>query len=320
MALKTASTTLRIAHTKSQSAPNASAKMEIQLASGDVSTPSVVSWTASSSKDWLVISDGTASGTVSSESPVAELSLTVNAGALNDTLVSGPLTATITVLSTIDGRRELFEDGTSSTTMQVEVSISATPSIMMQDVVIKTSSGVVLEGGTINAGNTLTVIVRAFDFTRAPIFRSTLEIRAELACVGREGWKVNLQHKTSNVYFVEVPGEKLDEPGDYTLSLSPRVESVKATFAVAKSKRNLYIAGGMSPLLLGLLVAMGVLAYKNRKRYRAFLLSFINFEGLLVLEVRARMLAGGCARPRWLLNLFLRRFPSSFMIWRAMRS
>jgi hypothetical protein len=67
----------------------------------------------------------------------------------------------------------------------------------------------------------------------------------------------------------------------------------------------MYIAGGISPLLLGLLVAMGVLAYKHRERYKAFLLSFINFEGLLVLEVRARMLAGGCARPRWLASLFL---------------
>ena len=178
-------------------------------------------WTASSSVDWPVRFAGTASGAVFSESPVAEPRIPVDGAGLNDTLASTPLTATITVRSTMDGRSEVLENGvrtghwTSSMTMQVEVSISVTPNVSMRDAVIKISSLeltlAALGGGTINAGNTLTTVIEDLGPLKTH----------ELAYIGRDGWTA-AQNCERVFRRGSQPGKRLDEPepGDCALRLS----------------------------------------------------------------------------------------------------
>jgi hypothetical protein len=47
----------------------------------------------------------------------------------------------------------------------------------------------------------------------------------------------------------------------------------------------MYVGLGIALLPLGMLVALSIMLYKRRAHAKKFLLSFVNFEGLLVFEV-----------------------------------
>jgi hypothetical protein len=241
MALKTASDKLSFTHTKAKATPTYTTSVEVRLTSGDVDSASRVEWSALSSEKWLRL--GSMRGTVDSNDPVAEIPLTVSALSLNDTAFSGSLRATITVSSRIANRSDLFENGTQTRWMDVEVSINAAPYVTDADVTVQTSSGEILSNGSeVTAGDTLTVVVVAVDFERLPISRAGMQVAG---FVGSQGVQrpIQIQHRQGNTYRGEIPSSWIDKDGgEYRLVVgTPDTSVAELRFVIVTSSRSLYV-------------------------------------------------------------------------------
>jgi hypothetical protein len=179
---------------------------------------------------------------------VAVIPVTVDAALLADTAVSGPLRANIMVSSLIAGRSDLFENGTQLSVIDVEVTVSATPCLTSADVLVQTSSGETLrEGGEVTAGDTLTIVVSAFDFMRLPISRPALQITGFLLESRGALKTIQLQHRQSNAYRGEVPSSWIDNDGEYSLGIGTNDTSVaELRFVVVTSSQSLYIGIGIA--------------------------------------------------------------------------
>jgi hypothetical protein len=140
------------------------------------------------------------------------------------------------------GRADLFENGTSSLELVVEVTIEAAVSLTKSDVRVQTKGGeAVAEGSKVVVGDALTVTASAFDYERLPIARKSLQIAAELSS-GARNHSVLVQHLDGEEYRVELPSTWIDEPGEYTL----RVDGVEMHFTVTQASESLYVAAGIA--------------------------------------------------------------------------
>jgi hypothetical protein len=240
IAAKAASDKLDVVLAKKSSAPDTRRTVEVRLVSGDADAGAMVDWTASSSSDWLVL-EGSSAGTVSSLNPVAVISVVVRGSNQSDTAASGPLRAQLKVRSSMRGRHDLFENGTGSLEVVVEVAIEAAASLTEADVRVQTKDGENLaQSSKVSAGDTLAVTASAFDYERLKISRPALQILAELS-TGTRNETVPLQHLDGNTYRAELPGSWLEVPGDYIL----RIHGVEFRFSVTQPNQNLYVAAGI---------------------------------------------------------------------------
>jgi hypothetical protein len=243
MAVKAASDKLQIVLRKRSSAPDIDAAVEVRLVSGDADAAAVVEWTASSSSDWLVLERSF--GMVSSANPVATIHVIVRGSGQSDTAASGPLESLIRVRSSMRGRADLFENGTSRLELVVAVTIEADVYLGQADVRLQTKGGEdVTSGSKVIIGDTLTVTAIAFDYERLPIGRATLRILAELSSVASNHTAL-VQPLDGNSYRAELPSTWIDTPGEYTL----RLGSVEIRFTVTKTNQSLYVAAAIGAVL-----------------------------------------------------------------------
>ena len=317
MAVQAPSDVLKVVHTKTRAKPNGTERIEVRLVRGDVDAGSMVTWNASSSSEWLVLLQ--ASGSVSTVNPVASMIVSVNGSGQNETTVSEPLRANITVHSRLRGRSDLFAEETSTVTMMVEVTINALVVLLAEDIRVKdVGSGNDLQAdGRVAAGDKLTVTVETFDYERMAIRRAGLLITATLSAEAKASASMVLQYDPYlAAYRGEVPSSWLVEsPTKYTLCIHSSGDcdgdAIKLDFEVTKANQTLIVAGVIgavrAPMLdqaassrmnhartacckLQLLVALFVLAlflaYKHHSRAKEFLLKFLQSEGVPVLEVR----------------------------------
>ena len=289
MALKAASEKLIITLPKVQFGSSTEGTVEVRLASGDVPSNEVISWSAASSVTWLRLVQ--LDGSVTSQDPVAVVRVVADASGLNDTSIAGPYRATITVRSNMNSGRpeEFFMNQTNHLRMEVEVSIRAMANITEEDVRVETSSGSKPIRNTedyVVPGESLLVYVYARDYERQNISRAdqriVLELVRDSASVGVTGsdeevTKVLMMvHRGGNVFRGEIPANWIVLEGDYALQLNGTLLS---KFHVKEIGSVFVIVAVSTAIALGILsVFLIVLVYRHRDRARELVTSFLHFE------------------------------------------
>jgi hypothetical protein len=279
MTVRSASPQLSIVAPKVRSGAVAAAQAEVRLARGDVDADkqSRVLWNARTSAAWLRVL--TPSGEVYSDAPVAHLDVAVDSNGLNDTRCTGSLRAAISVVSSLDDRTDLFENGSSSVVLDVEVAIEAALFITVDDVVISTSDTSALNAGdTIISGETLLASVTAFDFERLAIPCTGLLIRLRLAekSTGQVR-SLELQYRDGNTYNSEVPSSWIEATGAYTLAIEDAASdvignatsgSIVLQFSVQAGNFQMYVGAAIASALALIAALVGYLIYRKRGSYQ----------------------------------------------------
>jgi hypothetical protein len=142
----------------------------------------IIHWNATlgSHSSWLSLS--LPNGSVHSAQSVADMVAKADGAGLGDTATTGPYNTTLTfhssaVLMTPGD----FVNGTDQQTITVRLSIFAKPYVNETHMTISRSSGApVGPAEPIEAGEKLTVSVKAFDFEGLPISRPDLQLRLEI--------------------------------------------------------------------------------------------------------------------------------------------
>jgi hypothetical protein len=169
---------------KSKSDKTVSRPIELRLKSGDIDSDEnrTIHWNATLGigSSWLSLS--LLNGSVHSAKSVADIIAEADGAGLGDTATTGPYKTTLTfhssaVLMTPGD----FMNGTDQQTITVRLSIVAKPYVNETHVTISRSSGApVGPAEPIEAGEKLTVSVKAVDFERLPISRPDLQLRLEI--------------------------------------------------------------------------------------------------------------------------------------------
>jgi hypothetical protein len=307
MELKASSAKVVMTVPKSSKRSNGSATIELQLARGEVAEIDAITWNVSSSASWLQL--GQLTGSVHSLSPIAVISVVVDASHLNDTIfwnassstaVDRPYTANITVFSTARGFADdsgdtLFIDGTNRLDMVVEASVKAIAEIKSEDVRIQPASSnqaIRNADDVVVAGDSLLVHVYTKDKDRHNISRVDQQIRLQLILAGNSKNKeVVMMHDRKgpggNAFKGEIPATWMSVEGDYELRLMSvegdyelrLSDTTLVKFTVGESSNLFLIVGVSCAIPLGiLLIGLVVLVYFHQDRAKQLVTSFIQFE------------------------------------------
>jgi hypothetical protein len=177
-------TVLEITLVKSKEVQNISQSIEIRLKDGDILADSdrIIHWTVvgGSAATWLSLAP--VSGSLYSSKSVAAVKAAADGAGLRDTSATGPYSTTLVFNSTARlMNRSDFVNGTDQQTITVRLSIVAKPYANETHVTITRSSGTpVGRAEPIEAGEKLTVSVKAVDFEGLPISRPELQLRLEI--------------------------------------------------------------------------------------------------------------------------------------------
>jgi hypothetical protein len=221
MTVQASSAVLEITVIKSRNTTTRTATAELRLKSGDVKYDTNghrIKWTADASKSWLTLHSKT--GFVHSSNPVADVIVTADSAGFNDTAQSGPLTATITFRCEPEGPGMTTSDfvgGTEVRTIEVRLTITAVPYVSDSHVVITSSASgrIVQPGEPVEAGDRLTVAVKAVDADGLPISRRDLQLAVEVRGKlnrGRHSAPLEPNSAGSNVYTATIPENWIKEP------------------------------------------------------------------------------------------------------------
>ena len=203
---------LEITLVKSKSDNTVSQQIELRLKNGDIdSDPGrIIHWNATlgSGSSWLSLSR--LNGSVHSAESVADIIAKADGAGLGDTATTGPYNTTLTFQS----RAVLmtpgdFVDGTDQQTITVRLTIFAKPCVDKTNVTIsrsRSSDTPVGPAEPIEAGEKLTVSVKAVDFEGMPISRPELQLRLEIRGNLNKNHSIPLQLKAdgSNVYSATI--------------------------------------------------------------------------------------------------------------------
>ena len=177
-------TVLEMALVKSKEVQSVSQSIEIRLKDGEILADSdrIIHWTVvgGSAATWLSLTPLT--GSLSSTESVAAVKAAADGAGLRDTSTTGPYSMTLVFNSTARlMNRSDFVNGTDQQMITVRLSIFAKPSVDETHVTITRSSGTpVGPAEPIEAGEKLTVSVKAVDFEGLPISRPELQLRLEI--------------------------------------------------------------------------------------------------------------------------------------------
>jgi hypothetical protein len=196
--------------TKSISDKTVSQQIQLRLKNGDIdSDPGrIIHWNATlgSGSSWLSLSRP--NGSVHSAESVADLVAKADGAGLGDTATTGPLKTTLTFHSSaVLMNRSDFINGTDQQTITVRLSIFAKPYVNETLVTITRSSGdPVGPVEPIEAGDKLTVSIKAVDFEGMPISRPDLQLRLELWGSLNKNHSIPLQLKAdgTSVYTANI--------------------------------------------------------------------------------------------------------------------
>jgi hypothetical protein len=222
MAVRSSSETLEMTLVKTRSITSVTAQLEVRLKTGDIDAGTPIKWMASPSRTdagWLSFSPS--SGVVFSGGPVAPITVIVNGTGLNDTGPTGRIVSSITITST-SSDPIVFTNGIDDVqSIPVRLFITAVPYVdMMSDVTLTSSSGrVVPPGEPVEAGDRLTIAVKAYDAQRLPISRQDLQLTVEVTGKLNGAYSVPLElsspgsNAVTNVYTATIPENSIKEPG-----------------------------------------------------------------------------------------------------------
>jgi hypothetical protein len=215
MAVRSSSETLQMTLVKTRSVTGATAQLEVRLKTGDIDAATPINWTASRSgtnAGWLSFSPS--SGSVSSGEPVAPITVIVDGTGLNDTGPTTPIVSGITITSTSSG--SVFINGMNDVrSIPVHLFITSVPYVGASDVTLTSSSGrVVPPGEPAEAGDRLTIAVKAYDAQRLPISRQDLQLTVVVKgqLNGVHSVPLELDGSDTNVYTATIPGNLIKEP------------------------------------------------------------------------------------------------------------
>jgi hypothetical protein len=208
MAVRASSDTLQMTLMKISSSASVKAQLEVRLKSGDVPE---IQWQASlgTGSSWLSLS--TSSGSVSSSQPVVVITVIANGTGLSDTAITGPMISSVTIRSTVRSnasKDSIFVVGAEVQTIPVHLTVTAVPYVHGSDLSLTSSSGrVVQPDEPVDAGDRLSIKVRAYDAQRMPISRKDLQMTAEFSgnLNGRYTAPLVLDSSGSNLYITTVP-------------------------------------------------------------------------------------------------------------------
>jgi hypothetical protein len=168
----------------------------LRLKDGDIDADParIIKWTVArsgSAAQWLSLDR--LNGSLHSGQSVADVKVTADGAGLGDTATAGPFNATLAFVSSAALMTSSdFVEGTDTCTVTVRLSIVAVPYINETHVTITRFSGkTVGPAEPIDAGEKLTVTVKAFDAEGIPITRANLPLRLELR------GSLNKDHSTS---------------------------------------------------------------------------------------------------------------------------
>jgi hypothetical protein len=226
MTVQASSTVLEITVVKSRNTTIRTATAELRLKSGDVKYDTNghrIKWTARKASDasdasWLTLHSST--GFVHSGKPVADVVVIVDSAGFNDTAQSGPLITTITFRCEAEGpgmTNSDFANGTEMRTIEVHLTVIAVPYVTDSHVVVTSSAsgGIVRPGEPIEAGDRLTVAVKAVDADGLPISRRDLQLAVEVRGKlnrGRHSAPLEPITAGANVYTATIPENWIKEP------------------------------------------------------------------------------------------------------------
>ena len=298
MTVRSADPRLFVVVPKAKSGTVVAAQAEVRLARGDVDSDkeSRISWSARTLVSWLHVL--TPTGEVYSDAPVTTLSVAVDVSGLNDTRCTGPVRAAISVMSSLGGESAMFENGSSTVLLEVEVAIEAAVYIAAEDLAVSTSEATILQsGGAIVSGETLLASVAAFDHERLAIQCGGLLIRLRLTEKSTGLVRsLELQYRDGNTYHSEVPSSWIEKSGVYALTVEgvPSDANGRAgsggivlLFSVENSSFQIYVGAALASALTLSAALFGYLVYRKRgslQRMRAAALKLLgNFWAVCLL-------------------------------------
>jgi hypothetical protein len=215
VALRASSEKLQVTLFKTRSTKSVTVQLEVRLQSGDVDE---LVWMATPGSSWISL--GSSNGSVYSSKPAA-IDVTADGTGLGDTATTGPISSNVTVRSTKAGQQSedaVFVDGNDERTITVQLSINAVPYVSDSHVAIASSAfgRIVQPGEPVEAGDRLTVAVKAFDADGLPIMRRDLqlivEVRGTLNGVYSKPLELNSTTSSTNVYTATIPENWIKEP------------------------------------------------------------------------------------------------------------
>jgi hypothetical protein len=177
-------TVLEMVLVKSKSGRTVSQSIELRLKDGDIAgdPDHIIIWTAVSGSAGRWLSLAPLNGSLHSAKSVTAIDATADGTGLGDTAVTGPVNTTLVFRSTaVRMTPSDFINGTNQQTITVRLSIVAKPYVDETHMTITRSSGTpVGPAEPIEAGEKLTVRVKAVDFEGLPISRPDLQLQLEI--------------------------------------------------------------------------------------------------------------------------------------------
>jgi len=195
---------------KSEEVRSVSQTIELRLKDGDIAADSdrIINWTVvdASAAPWLSLAP--VSGSLYSSESFAAVKAVAVGASLGDTATTGPFNTTLTFKSSARlMNRSDFINGTDQQTITIRLSIFAKPYVNETHVTISRSSGApVGPAEPIEAGEKLTVSVKAVDFEGLPISRPDLQLRLEIRGNLNKNHSIPLQLKAdgTSVYTANI--------------------------------------------------------------------------------------------------------------------
>ena len=256
--------------------------LQVRLVSGDVADASSIHWSASSSADWIRLE--LPGGTVSSLSAAAALPFAVDLRGLNDTALSGPLTANITIQSNSSYGEMRFLDGSETMRIPVELEIEAEACANTSNVTLAAvAAGQTISSGfQVVEGDSVRVTVSSYDADGLPIERPTQQIDVTYRAAEdhqNSSRAIVMKWTGQNQFVGEIDGKALLQ-GQYALLLVESNKAEKSEDFTVATKSSLELIFGICAMVLlgGMLAAFLILVYKNQSRAKAVAMSFLKLE------------------------------------------
>jgi hypothetical protein len=307
MAVSGSSTSLSIQVRKTNITKTAYGIAEVRLTSGNVEESAPVQWTAAvPGKDaaWLSckLLNGTDSqlqvkGEVHGRSPASQFQVTVDASGLNDTRGAALYSSSIAIASTVTsysaGDAVTFTHGSDQLHLPVSVVVVAAAYLTEADVTIFSKANrepVSPSSSSVAVGTSLIVAVQTRDCDRLVIDRPDQQLRLVLTSTlgGFRPRNVTLWYKEcehcAGVFEAELPGTALDNPGAYQLRIRSEDSAVTRTVTMFDPSGAQLAQGALlGSLAACILAVMLVMIYRNPKRAKQLLLSFVTNEFKMLL-------------------------------------
>jgi hypothetical protein len=199
------------------------------------------------------------------------------------------ITTTVQLASPQDSR--LRSEARVLTRVEALVSCSNT-------IVLVTSAGLDIEGGSIAAASPLEAALRARDVDDLDVLFTRAAIELLWHDENLQGTKVLFNTETgTSKYTATISAAWTREPGQYTLSVrvangasdhtgnAGSCEALRRSITVTSDSTQLILALVLVGIVLGVFALGSCLLYKNRESAKKFFLSFLSFEGMLATDI-----------------------------------